>query len=66
MGTIKVDRKCRYCSNCMDGFGEDMYYCHLQDRPITKTSANRKNKCEDFDFTKYDAFTGKKIGEIKW
>lgn len=61
MRTVKLDRKCRYCSNCTDGIGEDMYYCYVLDRPITKTSANRKNKCDKFSFTKYDAFNGKVI-----
>ena len=63
MGIKKIDRKCRYCSNCMDGMDEDMYYCHLLDKSITKTSANRKNNCETFCFVKYDAFTGKEIGK---
>ena len=61
--SIKVARKCRYCMNCLDGINDGDYYCMLTNRDLSKNTANRKNDCSDFRFTKYDSFTGKAINE---
>ena len=61
--SIKVERKCRYCMNCLEGINGGDYYCLVSNRDLSESTASRKVDCQDFRFTKYDAFTGKAINE---
>lgn len=60
-----MNQYCVYCSHCINDV--DGLYCCINDRTMTKTSAQRANTCKDYEQSPQGhVLTGKQYRPRKW